>query len=96
MGYIEINPEENEPKNKEMKDRLASVYKAVEVLKKDLHLLDPSERAVLVKDYINVVSPKEIAMTIYYGNTTRATLIANLIRKEDHIILEDIVDKVLK
>ena len=91
MGYIEINPVEN----KEHKDKLASVYKAVDTLKKDLYLLDPSERAVLVKEYISEVSPKEVAMSMYYGNTTRATLIAELIKKEDHTLLEDAVNKVL-
>ena len=96
MSFIEISPEENEPENKEMQDKLASVYKAVEILKKDLYLLDPSERAVLVKHYINEVSPKEVAMSIYYGNTKRGIVISKLIQKEDHAILEDMVDKVLK
>ena len=92
MGHIEIEPEES----KEYKDRLSSVYKAINTLKEDLSLLDPSERAVLVKEYISEISPKEVAMSMYYGNTVRATLIAELIRKEDHTLIEDVVDKVLK
>jgi len=96
MSFIEISPEENEPENKEMKDKLASVHKAIEILKEDLYLLDPSERALLVKEFINKVSPREIAMSMYYGNTTKATLIAELIRKEDHALIKDTLDKVLK
>jgi len=96
MGYIEIDVVEDEPENKEIKDKLSGIYKAINTLKKDLYLLDPSERAVLVKTYIDEVSPKEVAMSMYYGNTARATLIAELIRKEDHTLIEDIVERTLK
>jgi len=96
MGYIEIDVVEDEPESKEYRDRLVSVHKAINTLREDLYLLDPSERAVLVKEYISEVSPKEVAMSMYYGSTTRATLIAELIRKEDHTLIEDIAEKVLK
>jgi len=91
MSYTKIEPESNE-----YKDRLVSVFKAVKTLKEDLFLLDPSERAVLIKDFMEEVSPREIAMTMYYGNTTRATLIANLIRQEEALNIEHRIEGVIQ
>ena len=91
MSYIDIEPENNEYKNK-----LASVYKAIRTLKEDIFLLDPSERAVLIKDFMEEIPPKEIAMAMYYGNTTRATLIANLIRQEEGMHIEHNIEGFIK